>query len=132
MCYSNLLRCSINFPQAISVRPFGPAVNSWRREWDSNPRVSCPTLGFRDQPGMTTSVSLQGIRRSTENPKRLGCELRPNRPFCRKTQRGKRSRMDTQPMGRRWNYTVVENNQRKRLHKHKTQRNLCTRTKKIT
>ncbi|KKS58848.1 MAG: Protein containing Methylated-DNA-[protein]-cysteine S-methyltransferase [candidate division WWE3 bacterium GW2011_GWB1_42_41] len=61
MCYSNLLRCSINFPQAISVRPFGPAVNSWRREWDSNPRVSCPTLGFRDQPGMTTSVSLQGI-----------------------------------------------------------------------
>ncbi len=31
----------------------------WRREGDSNSRVSCPTLGFRDQPGMTTSVSLQ-------------------------------------------------------------------------
>lgn len=32
--------------------------DSWRRGWDSNPRVSYLTLGFRDQPVMTTSVPL--------------------------------------------------------------------------
>ncbi len=33
-------------------------IVTWRRERDSNPRVTFVTLGFRDQPVITTSVSL--------------------------------------------------------------------------
>lgn len=36
-------------------------INTWRRERDSNSRVTCATLGFRDQPVMATSVSLHNI-----------------------------------------------------------------------
>ena len=45
--------------QELAVASKSNDIDFWRRGWDSNPCVGCPTLGFRDQPGVTTSVSLQ-------------------------------------------------------------------------
>ena len=44
--------------QELAVASKSNDIDFWRRGWDSNPCVGCPTLGFRDQPGMTASVPL--------------------------------------------------------------------------